>query len=639
MNNMVKIGILLPYEDMLEMSESVLAEEEFDEFRRNVVCLRLIETANSVSEARRAVEEGAEIVLARGYQAALIRRYTNIPVVEIRLHAQEIGQLLKRSRELVKKERPVVSLVVFRNMVRDITGLGELFDVDLRVFYIEQQEDIRGVLSGIAKSGTDLVVGGHLVVREAEDMGFLAFRYGSSNAAMREAFYEAGRLSAALDQEKQSSAQFETLLDTTFHGIIKINSEGLILVTNRVVENLTGEDSESLKGRKLEEAFPKLMGEGIEKILSGEIDHYTTTVYLKKEPWVLLVAPIQYSDSIAGAILSLEKVVASSGRELRLQKDMFLGGYAADTTFDMLTTADKIMKRELERAKRYAASESPILIYSGEGTEYFRVAQAVHNASRRGTGPFVRVNIPALSPEMQEELIFGSRSPEGDKKSAVYRAEHGTLFLKGIECLTPASQYRMIGILRHGTAARTDFQGIEYRSVRFIAETSVSLKALSDKGLFSEELFYLLQGLTLVLPSLTQRPGDLEQLFEERFRHFSRKYGKYLVLTQGARRKITELPWPGNRIQLDSFCERLVLLSDKRSVDEVRIEELYRELFPKIREENGVRNVVVYRAPEADEIDALLKKYHGRRSEVARELGISTTTLWRKMKKYGIREK
>ena len=131
-------------------------------------------------------------------------------------------------------------------------------------------------------------------------------------------------------------------------------------------------------------------------------------------------------------------------------------------------------------------------------------------------------------------------------------------------------------------------------------------------------------------------PEDLAFIFDEEFTRAVRTYKRPLKLTEGGRKKILSLQWEGNRIQLHSFVERLVLCAKKRSVDEIYIQKTYDDLYPNIRKVEGENRLVVYETPEALELKNILQKNGGNRAQTAEELGISTTTLWRKMKKYGI---
>ena len=120
---MVKIGMLLPEERMVEPARKIIEENHLD-----VVYLEAVHTVDAVNKARIAVETGAHILVARGYQAKLIKEYTNIPVVEIRFHAQEIGLLIQKAKTILKKEHPHIALIAFENMLCRIWSSCLIYD-------------------------------------------------------------------------------------------------------------------------------------------------------------------------------------------------------------------------------------------------------------------------------------------------------------------------------------------------------------------------------------------------------------------------------------------------------------------------------------------------------------------------------
>ena len=238
------------------------------------------------------------------------------------------------------------------------------------------------------------------------------------------------------------------------------------------------------------------------------------------------------------------------------------------------------------------------------------------------------------------EELFRRETADGQGiKGAMVKANHGTLFIKGAEHLTLRVQHQILRTMLSRAMMRTDAQPLDSIDVRIIASSKVNLKQLVDRGDFSEELYYMIQGLTLDIPSLNQRPEDLRCHFEREVKRYSELYNRHLTITDGGYQKLQDLAWNGNVIQLKSFCERLVLSAKKRSVDEVMIQKLFDTLYPHIGKVKGEEKVIIYKSPEGEELSALLEKYHGNRSLVAKELGISTTTLWRRMKKYGIEAK
>ena len=628
---MVKIGMLLPEERMVEPARKIIEENHLD-----VVYLEAVHTVDAVNKARIAVEAGAHILVARGYQAKLIKEYTNIPVVEIRFHAQEIGLLIQKAKTILKKEHPHIALIAFENMLCDMSYMEQLFDIRLDVIYLKRIEEAESIIADFEER-PDLIIGGEGTCRAAETMGYSTLFYQSTEESLKEALLAAKNASYAAESEKRNTAQFETVLDTSFNGIIKVNAEGKVIVVNKLVENLLGKNSEDLVGKSLMEILPGIDSLLIENILSGKSESYSTSVSVRKKTWMAMIAPIQYDNQITGAILSLQKLADNSKKTKDIQGDMLLHGFAAQTKFEAIQTENAQMRKMLETAKMYALSEHAVMIYGQAGTEDYLLAEAIHNNSIRKVGPYVSINMRGMDKEHQMEELF--RREAGDTvstfgaKGAMIKANHGTLFIKGIEHLTLRVQHQILRTMLSRAQMRTDAQPLDTLDVRIIGSSKINLKHLVEKGEFSEELYYMLQSLVLEIPSLNERPEDLRN---KELKIYKEKYNRPLSVTEGAYKKLQELKWTGNGIQLRSFCERLVLTAKKRMIDEVVLQNLYDELFPHVEESHGEKRILVYRSQETDELEELLERFHGNRKLVAEELGISTTTLWRRMKKYGI---
>ena len=170
--------------------------------------------------------------------------------------------------------------------------------------------------------------------------------------------------------------------------------------------------------------------------------------------------------------------------------------------------------------------------------------------------------------------------------------------------------------------------------VRVIASTSVNLIARVEKGEFRSDLYYALSVLTVEVLPLRRRRGDIEGWMQRYLDEWQEKYKRYVSLTQGAWQYLREYEWPGNLDQLYSVCERLVLLTQKRNIDEIFLREQLEQMAPRLLP--GTEQVVLYQDRRAVELAALMKKHKGNRQKVAEELGISKTTLWRYLKKYDV---
>lgn len=493
------------------------------------------------------------------------------------------------------------------------------------------------------REGADCVIGGDTVCQEAEKIGCYSVKFRATGESVRDAMERARSMAYAVENEKRSTAQFETVLDTSFNGIIKINSDGRLIAVNRLVENLLGKDMEEVKGEMLYDIFPQIDKWVVDAILSGERENCSSSIEIRGRNWMFLAAPIQFDDQITGAILSLHAITEIARKDRQIANHMLLHGYTAETRFSDIYTANEDMRRVLETAKEYSLSDSPVLIYGGTGTEYYSIAEAIHNGSIRKSGPFVSVNISGLREEEQMSVLFGSRNGGAGKepwgKGALVRASHGTLLIKEIEKLTMQAQYQLTRVILDGALNRTDALPMDNVDVRVIGMTRKNLQYSVNKGLFQESLYYVLHGLTLEIPPLNSRTEDLRYYVDLYFKEFCRKYNKPLVITEGGYGCLLAFPWQGNTLQIRAFMERLVLMAKKRSVAESLIRKLYGELYPYVSDAVSEDTIIVYQSEEAVKISELLRKHRGSRKLAAKELGISTTTLWRKMNKYGIESK
>lgn len=635
---MVKIGMLLPEADMVPMAEKVVKDMNVE-----IACLKAISSVDVVNEARLAVEAGAKIVIARGYQAKMIKQYTNIPLIEMKLHAQEIGLLLQKAKLMVKKEHPVIALIAFDNMLCDVSYMEELFGVTLKVAVMKRSEETPGILDKMEAYHPDLVIGGEITCNEAERRGYLTLFYRATEESIKEALESARAMAFATEIEKQNTAQFETVLDTSFNGIVKVNMHGNIIVVNKLVEKLIGKEKEDVVGCALTEVFPQIDMDLVGRILKGESENLSTSISLGNKAFMLLMAPIEYDEVINGAIITLHQIADGARGAKRESNKMLLHGFSAKTDFGSIYTENISMKKVLEDAKTFALSESPILIYGQAGIEDYLIAEAVHNNSNRKAGPYVSINMRGMDKEHQMEALFRREPVESQRdmagKGAMIKADHGTLFIKGMEHLTLRVQHQILRTMLSRAQMRTDAQPIDALDVRIIGSSKVNLKQMVQQGTFSEEFYYMLQGLTLKVPSLNQRVEDLRHYFDREIGRYSEMYNRHLKITDGGYQKLAKLPWNGNTIQLKAFCERLVLSTEKRVIDEIVLQKLFEELYPEMKEIKGESRTVIYRSPESIELLEILERCHGNRNLAAKELGISTTTLWRRMKKYGVEAK
>lgn len=631
---MSKIAVLLPKEYMLEQARKVIQEKNAD-----IDILKVIKTSDSVYEARKVMEQGAGIIVARGVQAAYIREYTNIPVAEIILTGQEIALMVAAAKKLIpEKKHPQIALIGFESMFSDTSYFDELFGITLKTYFMKSMEQAAEKVELAIAEGADVLLGGDTVNSLASQRNFPSCFINSTEESIRSALAMAEHMALSAETEKTYAAQFETVLDNANNGIFEIDEKRKITIINRTVEELLKKSAEKVKGEALESFFPELDIKYVNDVLEGRRDMFTTSTYLAGIPMMITVAPVQYEEKICGAIISCYRYISAQKSSTDELHSHYLKGYVAKARFSDMRITGKEMEYCVELSRMYALSKSPVLIRGEGGTEKEFLAQCIHNNSSYKTGPFVTINCSGMSEQMQMDRIFGNPASEdiGIQKGGLAVGDLGTVLIAEIEKLTPVCQYRLYRAIRYEDLIQNDLERSQTLDNRIIATTSVDLGQLVKEGRFREDLYYLLNGLVVEIPPLRKRKEDIRSIVEECRTKFSRRYAKFPKISEDAMEALMEFPWPGNELQLETFCERMLLTTMKKTIAGDFVHFLLNELYPQTESEQEDGKTVIYQHPEAAELQTLLEKYRGNRSAVAKEMGISTTTLWRRMKKYGI---
>ena len=631
---MSKIAILLPKEYMLEQARNVIREDELD-----IDILKVIKTSDSVYEARQAVEQGAEVVLARGVQAAFIRQYTNIPVAELTLTGQEIGLMIASAKKKVPdKKCPQIALIGFKNMFSDTTYADELYDIRLKFYDITAIEQAAEKVDLAIQEGADVLLGGDTVNALAAQKGIPAQFIDSTEESIRSAIGVAKKMILTAEAEKNFTAQFETVLDNSYNGILEIDENKEIMIVNRAGEELFHKKASQLEGTALEKVIPELEQRYIDDVLSGKRDSFMTSVYVAGVPMMLTAAPVQYENKIRGAIISLYRNASVRKNDADELHSYYLKGYVAHAHFSDIRITGKEMEYCVELSKMYALSKNPVLICGEDGTDKEKLAQCIHNNSSYKAGPFVAVNCSGMTEQMQVDRLFGNPDAEDEsmKKGALAISDHGTIVISEIEKLSLLCQYRLYRAIRYDSLIQNDLERSQTLDNRIIAITGADLYQYVEQGRFRQDLYYLLNSLTVEIPPLRKRPQDIRAIVEDCRVRFTKRYARFPKIAEDAMEALAGFGWQGNEIQLESFCERLFLTSPKKTITSDYVYFLLDTLYPVKERISEDGTTVIYQHPEAAHLTELLEKHQGNRSAVAKELGISTTTLWRRMKKYGV---
>ncbi len=318
---------------------------------------------------------------------------------------------------------------------------------------------------------------------------------------------------------------------------------------------------------------------------------------------------------------------------------------ALDEMYDLgpLVGEDPGLLAILELAGRVAATDASVVISGESGTGKELVAEAVHRNSRRRDRPFVKVNLGGIAPTLFESEMFGHvkgafTDARADRKGRFEVAEGGTIFLDEIGEVEPSAQVKLLRVLQDRTYEVLGSSVTRTADVRVISATNRDLADMVAKGQFREDLLYRLNLISIHLPPLRARAGDIPLLANRFLRTFAHAYGREsLSLSPDAARWLRAQPWPGNVRQLRQWLERTVLVG-RGSVLERQDLEATAAMESRAPSRDALPPVGSMTLDEIEKamIVKSIRHHTGNLTKVAESLGMSRPALYRRLEKYGI---
>jgi PAS domain S-box-containing protein len=287
-----------------------------------------------------------------------------------------------------------------------------------------------------------------------------------------------------------------------------------------------------------------------------------------------------------------------------------------------------------------ADSDATVLIQGPSGCGKGLLAAAIHNLSRRKDLPLVKVNCAALPETLLESELFGYvrgafTDARRDKPGRIAAAEGGTLFLDEIGDISPAVQVKLLRVVQEREYEPLGSSKTQVADVRILAATNRELKQMILEGTFREDLYYRLHVVGLHLPPLSERRDDIPRLVDRFLRRFNAKMGKHVsTISDEALAALAAYDYPGNVRELENAIEHALVLCKGATIEARHLPQTLRAFDPDTAP-NGV-NGTPLEAGEAEVIRNALEQCGGRRDAAAELLGLHRTTLWRKMRRYGL---
>lgn len=620
---MVNTAFIIPYPEMKDMVVSSVHGYPH-------IFMMSIEHTPAEKIEQRALElerNGIELIIARGVQATVARRTVNIPVIELRATAQEIAVHVVELCRGLDGERPTVALVGLNNQFADTSRFNDLFPVNLLRFDVVDEAELEDAILEAKSKGAQAIIGGRQACLTAAKLGIQSRLLQVGPEGVREALANAERAAHAIYLEKRNSAEVNTMLNNTLSGILQIDLDHTVRKANDVTFRMLHIEPEKLLGKRVCDAIPRLRPFLVETALRDGQESYTTILGENGRTIIINIVPILVDGKVDGALFNFQEDTQIIEMSSELRRNLYQRGMLAKYRFGHIIAKSSATRTLLEQAKKMALYPAPVLLLGESGAGKKVLAQCIHNESVMKDNAFVTLDCSAWKPDVLDTMLFGSyKEHEESTPCMAELAERGTLFLSHVENLTLEMQYKLLSLVR-GKLLHNGNNRPGIASVRVMAATDINLKELVREGKFRSDLYYALSVLTLDVLPLRQRKEDIPGWMEICLDEWRKKYSRFIELTPEAIEFVSQYDWPGNLDQVSSICERIVLLADKRTVDA----DFVRSQIEFMSDEDEE-----IADPKAAELANLLSKHHGNRQRVADELGISKTTLWRYMKKYGI---
>jgi DNA-binding NtrC family response regulator len=358
-------------------------------------------------------------------------------------------------------------------------------------------------------------------------------------------------------------------------------------------------------------------------VLTGSPDPAAAVRMIKQGAYDYLLKPIQTEELQAQVEQAAQK--ARLRREnislrVRLERHEAIPG---------VVTIDPEMKRAIDALDRVATSELPVLILGESGTGKELFARAVHRRSPRASGPFVALNCAALQDNLLESELFGYEKgaftgAQNRKPGLMEVADRGVLFLDEVGDLSPAVQVKLLRAIETKEFMHLGGTRPLRTDIRIVSATNKDLEALADEGTFRRDLFYRLNGVSLSLPPLRERPGDIQPLAD----HFLSTARQKKTLSPKAFDLLSAYSWPGNVRELQMVVLGAAVMAKG---DTIEPQDLPVAVQGRRRPTSAPREGLTLAEVEREHIKMVLGRTGGHRGRAARILGIDVRTLYNKL--------
>lgn len=602
---MINAIVCIPYLELKEPYERCIRQYSDSDIRfdvRHIIGIR---------EALEDAVENYDIVVARGITAATVaRKWPSKHLIEIELTGYDVLNAIIACKSRYNPKR--IAIVYAETLRCDEEMLSYLTGIDIVVRKISNEIDTESAIMDSVSSGIDAFVCGRTgaAICDANGLHYASVEVGKE--AIERSVIDAVTAAKTMEYERSKSVLIRQLLDDNADGEIALDADGNIIEENSIASTLIGpglwnipEWKEALKGHA-----------AIEKVK-----------IINNLPCIVRYIPVFHNDKAIGVNIIIQNSESLRESDSKIRRGLKDRGLVARYSFDDIIGESRKFRDMVDKARRFSLVQSSILITGETGTGKELFAHSIHAASPRASEPFVAVNCAALPGNLLESELFGyvegafSGAVRGGKAGLFEIADRGTIFLDEIGEIPLDVQSKLLRVLQEKEIRRLGDTRMRHVDVRIIAATNVDIRKKVRDGAFRSDLYYRLSILDLQLAPLRERGNDILLLSDVFLSRYAEKEGRRKPsLSSEAEELLLSYPWPGNIRELRNICEKIIVLFDGDIISGDDIRSI-------IIVDDGSIGASSDISIESLALSGIVKK-----GALAKELGMSRTTLWRKLK-------
>jgi len=644
MKKTIKIGIFASSHSLAEQirQSSTLKNES--------LIIREESLSNAIPLALEMEKNKIEVIISRRGTAHLLREKLKIPIISFPNRPLNILTSLHQASTHGKK----ILLPAFRHKLEEIQILEKLLQVEIIHEVYENSTSLEQVIRNGNMDGCNVVLGGMFTQKIAATLHMNYVEIKTSTDDIISTIENAKSVIQASRKEKEKALQYRSIINASSDGIIAVDENGRITILNTVAANILNMVKQEAIGKPLSQFFPQIH---LHRVLRAKEPLHDQLIQIQNRSFMFNLQPIILDKEIIGGALTIRDISRVIRSESIVRKSLAKGFVAKYDLTDLIHKS-QAMKSVVEMCKQYAKIDSTILIMGETGTGKEILVHGIHKRSPRADKPFVSVNCAALPEQLLESELFGHEegsftgSKKGGKPGLFELAHQGTLFLDEIDSTPINVQILLLRVLQEKEVRRVGGERSIPVNVRIIAAIGKDLSLAIHQGDFREDLFFRLNVLRITIPPLRQRKEDIPVILK----HFIKYYSAVnempsVTLPEYCFKQLIEYGWPGNVRQLQNFSESIVMNCNLKSSHNT-FEYLYQELieYTRVKQSYTPQEQIEPTVPKSFQVqikqhtqeseETLIRQAllgsHYNKTKTAKILGISRSTLWRKMKEFNL---